>query len=281
MKDLSGRNAFVTGAANGIGLGLCRALARAGVNVAMADIETEALEKARAELATFNVRTTAIELDVTEADAFGRAADAAEATLGPIHIVCNNAGVTLPAKPVAEVSPTEWDWLIGVNLRGVINGISTFTPRLLRHGEGGHIVNTASIGGLQVNPNLRNGSYSVTKYAVVALSEALEIDLKDAPVGVSVLCPGLVATTLAASARRRPARLGGPSESEGANFSVGWLSESLSPDFVGERVVRAIEADEFFVFTHSEPRAWIERRHDRLIGGFERLDRYKARAAEG
>src|SRR6185437_7930748 len=209
MMEFSGKTAFVTGAANGIGLGICRALARSGVNLVLADIERAALEKAREELATFNVRTRAIQVDVSDAAAFERAADQAEAEFGNIHFLFNNAGVTLGPAPLWEVTPAQWEWIFGVNIHGVINGIRTLVPRMRRHGEAGHVTNTASIGGLQVNPTLRNGSYAMTKYAIVAASEALALDLEGTNLGVSVLCPAMVATTIYASSQRRPERLGG------------------------------------------------------------------------
>jgi len=274
--DFSGKTAFVTGAANGIGLGICRALARNGVNIVLADIEKAQLEIARRELAAFNVRTRAMEVDVSDAAAFERAADEAEAEFGNIHLLFNNAGVSLGAMPLWEVTPAQWEWIFGVNVQGVINGIRTLVPRMRKHGETGHVINTASIGGLQVNPKLRNGSYAMTKYAIVALSEALALDLEGSAIGASVLCPALVATTLHASSRRRPARLGGPYERRGADAAQAWQSAGMSPDDVGMRVLDAVARSEFFIFTHEEPRTWIEQRHARILAGFDSIARYNA-----
>jgi NAD(P)-dependent dehydrogenase (short-subunit alcohol dehydrogenase family) len=278
--DFSGKTAFVTGAANGIGLGICRALAQNGVNLVLADIEQAQLEAARRELSTYNVRTRAIEVDVSDADAFVRAADAAEAEFGNIHFLFNNAGVTLIPTPLWKVTPEQWEWIFGVNVFGVINGIRTLVPRMKKHGEPGHIVNTASIGGLQVNPKLRNGSYAMTKYAIVAASEALALDLDESRLGVSVLCPALVATTLHASSQRRPARLGGPYQQPGSDAAKAWQSAGLAPDDVGRRVLDAIARKEFFIFTHEESRAWIGARHARLLAGFDSIERYNARERE-
>jgi len=275
--EFSGKTAFVTGAANGIGLGICRALARSGVNLVLADIERSALEKAREELATFNVRTRAIEVDVSDAAAFERAADEAEAEFGNIHFLFNNAGITLRPTPLWEITPQQWEWIFGVNIFGVINGLRALVPRMIAHGEAGHVVNTASIGGLQVNPKLRNGSYAMTKYAVVAASEALALDLEGSKLGVSVLCPALVSTTLHASAARRPERLGGPFERPGADIAKAWMAGGLAPDDVGKRVLDAVTRGEFFIFTHEEPREWIEARHQRLMAGFDSIERYNAR----
>jgi NAD(P)-dependent dehydrogenase (short-subunit alcohol dehydrogenase family) len=274
--NFSGKTAFVTGAANGIGLGICRALARNGANIVLADIEQAQLEIARRELSTFNVRTHAIEVDVSDAEAYERAADQAEAEFGNIHFLFNNAGVSLGPTPLWQVTPAQWEWIFGANIHGVINGIRTWVPRMQRHGEAGHIVNTASIGGLQVNPKLRNGSYAMTKYAIVAASEALALDLEGSPIGVSVLCPALVATTLYASPQRRPARLGGGFGHPGTEAAKARFSEGLAPDDVGRRVLDAVARSEFFIFTHEEPRAWIEARHARLLAGFESIARYNA-----
>jgi NAD(P)-dependent dehydrogenase (short-subunit alcohol dehydrogenase family) len=274
MMDFSGKTAFVTGAANGIGLG--RALARNGANIALADIEPAQLEIARGELATFNVRTRAIEVDVSDAAAFERAVDQAEAEFGNIHFLFSNAGVTLGAMPLWEVTPAQWEWIFGVNVQGVVNGIRTLVPRMRKHGEPGRVINTASIGGLQVNPKLRNGSYAMTKYAIVALSEALALDLEDSAIGVSVLCPALVNTTLHSSSRRRPVRLGGPSERPGSDAAKAWQSAGLPPDDVGRSVLDAVARSEFFIFTHEEPRTWIEERHARILAGFDSIARYNA-----
>jgi NAD(P)-dependent dehydrogenase (short-subunit alcohol dehydrogenase family) len=281
MMDFTGKTAFVTGGANGIGLGICRALARNGTNIVLADIEQAQLEIARRELSTFNVRTHAIEVDVSDAAAYERAADQAEAEFGNIHLLFNNAGVSLGPTPLWQVTPAQWEWIFGVNIHGVINGIRTWVPRMQRHGEAGHIVNTASIGGLQVNPKLRNGSYAMTKYAIVAASEALALDLEGGPLGVSVLCPALVATTLHASTRRRPERLGGAYERPESAAAKVRFSEGLAPDDVGRRVLDAVARSEFFIFTHEEPRAWIEARHARLLAGFDSIARYNASEGKG
>jgi NAD(P)-dependent dehydrogenase (short-subunit alcohol dehydrogenase family) len=280
MMEWSGKTAFVTGAANGIGLGICRALARNGVNIVLADIEPAQLEIARREFAAFNIRTQAIEVDVSDADAFERAADQAEAEFGNIHFLFNNAGVTLGPMPLWQVTPAQWEWILGVNIHGVVNGIRTLVPRMREHGETGHVVSTASIGGLQVNPKLRNGSYAMTKYAIVALSEALALDLEGCAIGASVLCPALVDTTLHASSRRRPERLGGPYERPGTDAAKAWHSAGLSPDDVGRRVLDAVARSEFFIFTHEEPRAWIEHRHARILAGFDSIARYNGKERE-
>jgi len=176
-----------------------------------------------------------------------------------------------------EVTPEQWDWIFGVNIFGVLNGLRALVPRMKQHGEPGHIVNTASIGGLQVNPQIRNGSYAMTKYAVVAASEALALDLEGSNLGVSVLCPAVVATTLYASSQRRPERLGGAFGKPNPETARLFTTHGIEPDDVGRRVLDAVAANEFFIFTHEEPRAWIETRHARLMSGFDSVERYNAK----
>ncbi|MGZ5853517.1 MAG: SDR family NAD(P)-dependent oxidoreductase, partial [Xanthobacteraceae bacterium] len=189
--------------------------------------------------------------------------------------VCNNAGVSMLGVPLEEIALSDWEWVIDVNIKGVIHGIHTFVPRLKAHGEGGHIVNTASIGGLQVNPNYRTGAYSMTKYAVVALSEALDNELTGTNIGVSVLCPAAVDTGIHLSARSRPERLGGPFERPADHFMGDLIKDGLSPEQVGARVVQAIEDGEFYILTHSSPREWVERRFNRIMSAFDRAEAFE------
>ncbi|HEX7007918.1 MAG TPA: SDR family NAD(P)-dependent oxidoreductase [Alphaproteobacteria bacterium] len=281
MKDLVGKTAFVTGAASGIGRGMARAFARAGMKVALADIQGEAVEAACAEIAATGAKAIALALDVSDRAAVERAAEAVIAAFGKVHVVANNAGVAIAGTPVERVKPEEWDWIIGVNLYGVIHGVQVFLPLIRSHGEGGHIVNTASIGGLQVRPGFQSGAYAVTKYGVVALSEALDNELAGSGIGVSVLCPAAVDTRIYDTARVRPARFGGPFDRPENNFMREILErEGMHPDRVGERVVQAIKAGEFFVFTHAAPRDWIEARHRRLMDAFNRAARFEADLAK-
>src|SRR5262249_47583913 len=177
---------------------------------------------------------------------------------------------------VAELTPREWDWLIGVNLHGVIHGIEAFLPLIRSHGEEGHIVNTASIAGFQVNGPRRSGAYAATKFAGVALSESLAYDLGGTPVGVSVLAPAAVKTRIYVSGENRPDRFGGPYEEAGNNPFQQELATGLEPDAVGERVVRAIRGRELYVFTHTDTREWLHARHRRIIDAFGECERWEA-----
>jgi NAD(P)-dependent dehydrogenase (short-subunit alcohol dehydrogenase family) len=274
VKDFAGKTAVVTGAAQGIGFGIARALAEAGMNVALADIQADAVKRARREIERFGVRTLALTLDVSDAAAVERAAADVRAAFGKLHVLVNNAGVAPPGKPVSQFTLEEWDWAIGVNLKGVVHGVRSFLPLIRAHGEGGHVVNTASIGGLQVRPGRGSGAYSATKYAVVALSESLAQELDGSGIGVSVLCPAAVNTEIYASARHRPQRFGGAYEAPSDNPVKNQLAEGWPPEAVGRRVLHAIRGGEFFIFTHDEPRTWIEERHQRLMAAFDRAARY-------
>lgn len=275
MKSVKGKTAYVSGAASGIGFGITSALAQAGARVAMVDIRAEALAEAKARLHNFGDQIETFVSDVSDPAILAETAHEIDAKFGPLHIVCNNAGVSMLGVPLEEITLPEWNWVIDVNIKGVINGIRTFLPRLKAHGQGAHIVNTASIGGLQVNPNYMTGAYSMTKYAVVALSEALENELAGSPVSVSVLCPAAVDTGIHLSARSRPERLGGPFERPADHFMGDLIKDGLRPEQVGGRVVSAIENNEFYILTHSSPREWVERRFNRIMAAFDQAEAFE------
>lgn len=270
MKDFKGKTAIVTGAASGIGLGIARNLARAGMNMVLADIEDTALDRARAEIAGLGVKAIAVRTEVSDRASMMAAAAAAEREFGKLHIAVSNAGVSMHNQKLGAITPTDWSWLIGVNLMGVIHGIQAFLPLLTKHGEEAHIVNTASIAGFQVNPDMHSAGYAMTKYGVVALSEGLENELNGTKVGVSVLCPAAVDTLIYRSARNRPERFGGPTERQNEMFLKDMLAAGWHPDRIGARLLDAIRAGEFFIFTHPATREWIEKRHARLKDAFDR-----------
>jgi len=278
MKDFKGKTAVVTGAASGIGRGIARTLARAGMNLALADIEAAPLDEVRREIEALGAKALALVTDVSDRAQVQRLATAVEQEFGALHIAINNAGVSMHGEPAEAIEPRNWDWIVGVNVMGVVHGIQAFLPLLKKHGGEAHIVNTASIGGLQVNPNWYTSAYSMTKYAVVALSEALENELGGTRIGVSVLCPAAVDTAIYRSARNRPERFGGAASRPQEMFMKELLAEGWPPDRVGARLLDAIRAGEFFVFTHSAPRAWIERRHARIMEAFDRAAAWERKA---
>jgi NAD(P)-dependent dehydrogenase (short-subunit alcohol dehydrogenase family) len=277
MREIKGKTAYVSGAASGIGFGIASALAQAGANVAMVDIREDALAAARARLHNYGDQIDAFVSDVSDPAILAETAKDIDRRFGPLHIVCNNAGVSMLGVPLDEITQADWDWVIDVNIKGVINGIRTFVPSMKAHGQGGHIVNTASIAGLQVNPNFRTGAYSMTKYAVVALSEALEQELAGFNIGVSVLCPAAVDTGIHLSARSRPRRLGGAFERKADHFMGDLIKDGLRPEQVGQRVAEAIRDGEFYILTHSSPREWVERRFQRIMQAFDRAEAFEKR----
>ena len=203
MEQLVGKTAFITGGANGIGFALARAFVNEGMHVAIVDVDAAALVEAQQILAGSNVKVVALQLDVTDRDQFAAVADEVEAKLGPVHVVCNNAGVYRGGS-MENVTYADWDWVMGVNVGGVINGLQTWLQKIKSHGQGGHIVNTASMAGVLTSAGL--GVYNASKFAVVGLSEALRADLEGHDIGVSVLCPGMVRTKILESERNRPAQ---------------------------------------------------------------------------
>ena len=205
MKDLAGKTAFVTGAASGIGFGIALALAQAGVKVMLCDIEEAALAAALEKLRSTNADVEGVRADISLKDELAAAAEATLARYGKVHILVNNAGVG-GGGPYGMWSDAAWDWTLGVNLRAVIWGIEIFGPLIERHGEGGHIVSTASIAGLVSNGS---SAYNVSKYGVVALSEGLRLELAPRGIGVSVLCPGFIRTQIVDSGRNLPERFAG------------------------------------------------------------------------
>jgi NAD(P)-dependent dehydrogenase (short-subunit alcohol dehydrogenase family) len=251
MQNLPGKTAFITGGASGIGLGIAKALLGAGMNVVIADIRDDHLASGAAEL-NGGDRVLAVKLDVTDRADFARAADAAEAKFGNIHILVNNAGVAVVG-PVELATFADWDWVMNVNLHGPINGVVTILPRILAHGEGGHIVNTSSMSGMV--PVGYTTIYSVAKAAVLTMMETMRPELEPRGVICSAFCPGAVQSNIAEASKTRPAELAesGYAEadkrrSEGGNFFHLYQTK----EEVGERVLQGILNDELYILTHAE-----------------------------
>jgi NAD(P)-dependent dehydrogenase (short-subunit alcohol dehydrogenase family) len=275
MKDLAGKTAFVTGAASGIGLGIASALAQAGVKVMLCDIEEKALAAALEKLKQTNADVDGVRADVSLKGELAAAADATLARYGKVHILVNNAGVG-GGGPYGMWSEAAWDWTLGVNLRAVIWGVEIFGPLIERHGEGGHIVSTASIAGLISGSS---NAYNVSKYGVVALSEGLRLDLAPRGIGVSVLCPGYIRTQIVDSGRNLPERFAGKVGQRPTTGPVAErikqlrdrVAEGIDPLYVGELVREAIENDWPYIFTDNEFESFIDQRFAAIKEGFNRI----------
>lgn len=264
MQDLDGKVAFITGGAGGIGLGMAEVFRAAGMHLVLADMDPKALDAAEEGLRSqAGGDILSLKLDVTDRAAMKEAADVVDARFGGIHVLCNNAGVNAPG-PLQNLGYADWDWVLGVNLDGVINGLVTFLPRMLARGEPGHIVNTASVGGLLGMPNL--GIYCASKFAVVGLSESLKHDLAQTPISVSVLAPGIVRSGIGQSERNRPQQFGGPppKAADAAASAFG-----TDPVELGWQVLAAIKADDFYICTHAEFRHYVAERGEALLAAFK------------
>jgi NAD(P)-dependent dehydrogenase (short-subunit alcohol dehydrogenase family) len=278
MKELTGKTAFVTGAASGIGLGITTALAQAGVKVMLCDIEEPALAAAveRLKLTITNVDVDSVRADVSLKNELKSAAEETIARYGKIHILVNNAGVT-GGGIYGAWTDAAWNWTIDVNLMAVVWGIEIFGPLIEQHGEGGHIVSTASMAGLAASRDYI--PYSVTKYGVVAISEALREELSPRGIGVSVLCPGPIKTRIMDSIRNLPERYDpsvantwtkGPirERTQGLRERV---SQGIDPFYVGELVREGIEDDWPYIFVDSNDEPRVEKRFSAIKQGFDRI----------
>jgi NAD(P)-dependent dehydrogenase (short-subunit alcohol dehydrogenase family) len=275
MQEFVGKTAFVTGGASGIGLALGRAFAEAGAKVMLADIDEAALAAAVDSLRVGGAEIRGVVCDVADPVSVERAAEASSEAFGKIHVLCNNAGVSA-GRDIDDIAPEDWRWVLDVNLMGVIHGLRAFLPRLRAHGEGGHILNTASIAGILRPQGL--GPYPASKYAVVAISEGLATQLKPLGIGVTVLCPGFVNTRIIDSARNRPERYGpawtpDPDGPVGAAVAIitARVRSGLEPARAAASALAAIRADELYAFTDASWRAHAEQRFSAILAAMDRV----------
>jgi NAD(P)-dependent dehydrogenase (short-subunit alcohol dehydrogenase family) len=266
MKDFAGRTAFVTGGANGVGIGIVRALLAEGCNVAIADVRADSIERALNSLQGKPVM--GVQVDVSSRQDLARAADQVEAKFGAVSLLFNNAGVNL-FQTIEESSYDDWDWIMGVNLQGPINGVMTFVPRMVAAGKGGYIVNTASMAGFLAAGVA--GIYNTTKFAVRGMSESLRASLAPHGIGVSLLCPGLVKSYIYASDDIRPQRLKAgakPVNQEGVKRLASIHEFGMEPDVIAPRVLEAMRENRFHIFTHPEFRDEIRGLFDEILEDF-------------
>jgi NAD(P)-dependent dehydrogenase (short-subunit alcohol dehydrogenase family) len=270
MQDLKGKTAFITGGASGIGLAMGEAFGREGMNVMLADIEAGALTAAIDLLRSKQVRCEGVVADVTRRDSLRSAALETIAKFGKVHVVCNNAGVGAGG-PFGEVPEKDWDWIIDVNLKGVVYGMEIFAPLIEGHGEGGHFVNTASMAGMLSPPSME--PYCATKFAVVAMSEGWAGQLAARNIGVSILCPGFVRTRIHESRRNRQEAYG--ADARDPNSAAGLIAAEqiaggIPVEPVAERVVEAVKDNDLYVFTHTEFKPVLQARFDRILAAFDK-----------
>lgn len=278
MKEFRGRTAFVTGGASGIGLGMARAFGRAGMNVVLADIDEGAAKLAADKLASEQIKAAPVFVDVTDRASVRSAALDAVAAFGKIHVVCNNAGVAVGG-PFGTVRERDWDWIIDVNLKGVVYGTEVFTPLIKSHGEGGHFVNTASMAGMVSPPGLE--PYCATKFAVVALSEGWAAQMAPLGIGVSVLCPGFVRTRIHESGRARQDKYGGagvvdPGVGSTPDESAQNVLNGIDPNIVGQRVFEGVRDDDLYIFTHPMFKEFVQTRFNAILAAFDKSARSEA-----
>jgi NAD(P)-dependent dehydrogenase (short-subunit alcohol dehydrogenase family) len=276
MEKVEGKTAFITGGASGMGLGMAKVFSENGMKIVIADARRDALDEAMKFFRATNRPVHAIKLDVRDRKAYAAAADEAEAQFGKVHVLVNNAGVGSGGR-IHDMTFDDWDFSIGINVGGVINGVVTFVPRILKHGEGGHIVSTSSTGGMTAVGGV--AAYCCGKFAVAGMMEALATDLQDKNIGCSVFVPGPVRTNLGQStmalrgpmpdiAPRRPPPQAAQSQNAGQSapprpaFDASLFMDPLE---IGERVLRGIKRNDLFIHTHPEFKAGMIARNEALL----------------
>jgi NADP-dependent 3-hydroxy acid dehydrogenase YdfG len=282
MRHVEGKVAFITGGASGIGLGMAIAFVNAGMKVVISDFRQDHLSESTAYFREKNKEKNVhhLRLDVTDRKAFALAADEAEHVFGKVHVLCNNAGIGILG-PLKQAKFDDWDWAVEVMIGGVVNGIQTFIPRILSHGEGGHIVTTSSMGG--VIPLSQSAIYSTVKAGVVGMCEAMRGELAKDNIGVSAFCPGPVATNIHEVGHMRPQKYqsnSGYAEKEKEIANRPNFINEMSIEECGERVLRGIRRNDLYIFTHREFKEGVAERMEAMLASFPAEEINRARAAE-
>lgn len=266
MQSIEGKIAFVTGAGSGIGRAIAMSLAKAGAAVAVADIDLASATNVSDEIRGAGGRAMPISCDVTSRKSIEEAADAVGSELGHVHVLVNNAGA-FTVGALNETTRKDWEWILDINVLGVVNGLHVFLPRIQAHGEEAHIVNTASVSGHIGVAGL--SIYTASKFAVVGLSECLRLELAGSRIGISVLCPGIVKTgLLETSQRHRGEEYGGPQSALAGGGMNDVIESGTDPAEVGARVLAAIASDEFYIFTHPGLRPAFENRWNEIMKSY-------------
>lgn len=276
MKDFEGKTAFISGGAEGIGLSIAQALGKQGMQIVLGDIDAAQLAIAQQTLEKQGVEVLSVVMDVTLPKDWQRFAEQAIARFGKIHMLVNNAGVSNSSGPLDKVADNDWRWVSDVNLDGVLFGARAIVPLMKQHGEGGWLINVASMAGMVGVPYA--SAYTATKNAVVALSEAWHQELRRQQIHVSVLCPAFVKTRINLSERNRQdihqdkGEKLAPSERQlaAAAHMQSVIDNGLAVEIVGERVVEALCAGELYIFTHPNYRSLVQQRYQAIDAAFER-----------
>ncbi len=285
MTKVAGRTAFITGGGSGVALGQAKVFAAAGCKVAIADIRQDHLDEAMDYFSGTGFEVMPVKLDITDRAAYAAAADAVEARLGPVELLFNTAGVSIFG-PLQNATYDDWDWQLDVNVRGVINGIQTFVPRMIARGNGGHVINTASMSAFVALKG--TGIYCTSKMAVRGLSECLALDLADHNIGVSMLCPGAVNTNIHEAVLTRPAHqqetgyYGADPEVFAHLKRV--IAVGMEPETLAKYVLAGVEADELYILPYPEFRGPLDDIHARVMAALANPEddpEYEARAAHG
>lgn len=272
MTDITGKTAFITGGASGLGLSMARAFASRGANVMLADINEDGVAEAAAKLrAETNAEIDSVVCDVARVEAVREAANKTLERFGKVHIVVNNAGVALNGAP-GEIAIEDWRWIVDINLMGVVYGVEVFTPLIKSHGEGGHIINTASMAGHVANAGMT--PYFATKYAVVGYSEALAQEFAHQNIGVSCLAPAWVKTNIHNTTFGKPS--GGPTQKEAQDDPAyremaAVINSGLDADAVGEWVADCVEANRLHIFTHPDFKAFVDARAAAVAADYQAI----------
>lgn len=279
LAKVEGRTAFVTGGSSGIGLGIARALSAAGMKVVITYRSASHRDAALASFPANNAGVHPIELDTADREGMVRAADEAERVFGPVHLLVNNAGVGLTAT-LGNVTWQDWDWAVDVNINGVFNGVRTFLPRMLAHGQGGHIVSTSSSAGILAGTL---GVYATTKFAVVGMMESLRTEVEGQNIGVSVFCPGLVKSSIFDAERNRPASHGErqpvkPPPLRPGSPPLDLMGVAMDPLEAGQLVLEGIRRNDLYILTHPEFAPAVRQRVQLLMASFSKKPVPKDRA---
>ncbi len=272
MKDLAGRVAVVTGGASGIGRGMVLAFAEAGMHVAIADIDEEAAHSVAKEVEALGQRCLTLRVDLVKRDEVEALAERVWSDLGGAHLLCNNAGVTTFGMMCDGIPERDWDWVLAVNLQGVVNGLQAFLPRMRELPGEKHVVNTASIAGIA--PGVFVAPYAASKHAVVGLSETLREEGAAHGISCSVLCPNAVDTGIVQADRNRQAEFGGPTGAGNESIAA-YVASGLAPERVGRMVRQAVIDDQPFIFTHADARELVDARYERMKTSFAWADRWR------